>query len=84
MNRRTVLTLILLSGPCLAAPLQAQATTDEGDTIEALRTPDTRFQNLPGYSFEPHYAEVEGLRVHYVDEGPRSADPVVLLHGEPS
>lgn len=57
--------------------------------MEALRTPDDRFENLPGYSFEPHYVDVpdgEGgsLRVHYIDEGPRDAAPVLLMHGEPS
>jgi len=52
--------------------------------MPALRTPDERFANLPGYTFEPHYAEIGGLRVHYIDEGPRDAAPVLLLHGEPS
>lgn len=53
--------------------------------MNPLRTPDERFQDLPGYPFEPHYAETsDGLRVHYVDEGPRDAAPVLLLHGEPS
>ena len=52
--------------------------------MEALRTPDDRFAGLPGYDFEPHYVEVDGLRMHYVDEGPRAASPVLLLHGEPS
>jgi haloalkane dehalogenase len=52
--------------------------------METVRTPDERFVNLPGYSFAPHYAEVDGLRIHYVDEGPRAAAPVLLLHGEPS
>ena len=52
--------------------------------MEILRTPDERFHNLPGYSFEPHYVEVDGLRIHYVDEGPREAEPVFMLHGEPS
>lgn len=57
--------------------------------MKALRTPDERFQNLPGYNFAPHYAEIpdgEGgaLRVHYVDEGPRDAAPILLMHGEPS
>jgi haloalkane dehalogenase len=52
--------------------------------MEALRTPDERFAALPGYPFAPHYAEVDGLRVHYVDEGPRDAGPVLMLHGEPS
>jgi len=52
--------------------------------MEILRTPDERFHGLAGYSFEPHYVEVDGLRMHAVDEGPRSAAPVLLLHGEPS
>jgi len=52
--------------------------------MKALRTPDARFDNLPGYDFEPHYVEIDGLRVHYIDEGPADAAPVLLLHGEPS
>ncbi len=52
--------------------------------MEALRTPDERFADLPDYDFEPHYQEVDGLRMHYVDEGPRDAAPVLMLHGEPS
>ncbi|HXJ36036.1 MAG TPA: haloalkane dehalogenase [Candidatus Eisenbacteria bacterium] len=52
--------------------------------METLRTPDARFANLPGYTFAPHYTEVDGLRIHYLDEGPRSAAPVLMLHGEPS
>ena len=52
--------------------------------MDVLRTPDERFDNLPGYSFEPHYVDVDELRMHYVDEGPRDAAPVLLLHGEPS
>jgi haloalkane dehalogenase len=52
--------------------------------MEALRTADERFANLPGYPFSPHYLEVGGLRVHYLDEGPRGAAPVLMLHGEPS
>jgi haloalkane dehalogenase len=50
--------------------------------MDIFRTPDERFANLPGYDFEPHYAEVDGLRMHYVDEG--SGDPVVCFHGEPT
>ena len=53
-----------------------------------LRTPDERFDDLPDYPFEPHYAELtqtgDGLRVHYVDEGPPDAEPVLMMHGEPS
>ena len=57
--------------------------------MKALRTPDERFVNLPGYPFEPHYLEVDDLeggtlRIHYVDEGPADAAPVVLMHGEPT
>lgn len=60
--------------------------------IDFLRTPDSRFQNLPGYDFEPHYAEVGNpedglLRMHYIDqpgEGDTTNEVVVMLHGEPS
>jgi haloalkane dehalogenase len=52
--------------------------------MEILRTPDERFSNLAGYSFEPHYVQADDVRIHYVDEGPRSAAPVLMLHGEPS
>ena len=58
--------------------------------MHILRTPDDRFADLPEFPFQPHYAEVAvpgdvaRLRVHYLDEGPRTAAPVLLLHGEPS
>ena len=62
--------------------------------MKSLRTPDDRFLDLPGYNFTPHYADVHTsgvddadggvLRVHYLDEGPADAAPVLLLHGEPS
>jgi haloalkane dehalogenase len=53
--------------------------------MDALRTPDERFENLPGYTFDPHYVEIEGMRMHYIDERPQpQAQPVLMLHGEPS
>lgn len=57
--------------------------------MKTLRTPDDRFTNLPDFPYEPNYLQIpdgEGgeLRIHYVDEGPPSADPVLLMHGEPS
>ncbi|HUE38309.1 MAG TPA: haloalkane dehalogenase [Candidatus Binatia bacterium] len=52
--------------------------------MDYLRTPDARFTHLPGYPFEPRYTDVGGLRVHYIDEGARSAPPILCLHGEPS
>jgi haloalkane dehalogenase len=50
--------------------------------VEAYRTPDERFEGLPGYAFEPLYVEQDELRMHYIDEG--DGDPVLLLHGEPT
>lgn len=56
--------------------------------MELLRTQDVRFKNLPDYSFEPNYIHVEekslGIRLHYVDEGDEDAEPVLLMHGEPT
>ena len=51
---------------------------------EIFRTPDERFEGLPGYDFAPHYAEIDGLRLHYVDEGAREGTPIVCFHGEPT
>ena len=50
--------------------------------MDAYRTPDERFDRLPGWPFAPRYAEQDGLRMHYVDEG--AGDPILLLHGEPT
>lgn len=57
--------------------------------MEILRTPDERFADLPGFSFAPRYASIpdgEGghLRIHFVDEGPRDATPILCLHGQPT
>ena len=49
-----------------------------------LRTPDDRFENLVDYPFQPNYTMIDGLRIHYLDEGPKDADPIVLFHGEPT
>ncbi|KQH76036.1 haloalkane dehalogenase [Mycobacterium gordonae] len=57
--------------------------------MDVLRTPDSRFENLEGYPFAPHYVDVTAsdtpsLRMHYVDEGPPTGSPIVLVHGEPT
>ena len=52
--------------------------------MDFLRTPDERFADLPDFPFAPHYVEVDGLRMHYLDEGPPDGEVVLLLHGEPS
>jgi haloalkane dehalogenase len=53
--------------------------------VEALRTPDERFDGLPGWPYAPQYGEFAGLRVHHIDEGPADAPVTALcLHGNPS
>jgi haloalkane dehalogenase len=53
--------------------------------MDVVRTPDERFTDLPDYPFAPNYLDLSAnLRMHYVDEGPKNADPVLMLHGEPS
>lgn len=49
-----------------------------------LRTADHRFADLPDFPFGPRYQDVDGLRIHYLDEGPPDGEPVLLLHGEPT
>ena len=57
--------------------------------MKTLRTPDDRFVELPDFPYAPHYVSIDDgeggeLRVHYLDEGPADAAPVLLMHGEPS
>jgi haloalkane dehalogenase len=57
--------------------------------MKVLRTPDERFDGLLDFPYEPHYLLVPDgdggrLRVHYIDEGPKDAEPVLMMHGEPS
>jgi haloalkane dehalogenase len=47
-----------------------------------LRTPEDRFTSLPGFPYEPHYVEIEGLRMAFVEHG--DGDPILMLHGEPT
>ena len=56
--------------------------------LTALRTPETRFANLPDFAYQPHYLDAlrgyEGLRMHYVDAGPPDAPVALCLHGQPT
>jgi len=57
--------------------------------MQILRTDDERFSNLAGYPWEPNYIEVSDsedgvLRIHYIDEGSKTAEPVLMMHGEPT
>jgi haloalkane dehalogenase len=69
-------------------PANAESLSDGPGREEirpgVFRTPDERFAHLPGFDFKPHYKEVGGYRMHYLDEGPADAQPVLLLHGEPT
>ncbi len=74
ISKRLLLLLILMS------------TTVRSEEVApgVLRTPDARFENLEDYPYEPNYMDIQGLRVHYLDEGPHDAPPILLIHGEPT
>ncbi len=57
-------------------------TTDTG--LEFVRTPPTRFDGLDDFPYAPIVVTIDGLRMMYVDEGPRDGPVVLLLHGEPA
>ena len=66
---------------------KTQITSDNIDSDllpGVLRTPDERFEKLENYPFKPNYMIIDGLRIHYLDEGPKDADPIILFHGEPA
>ena len=50
--------------------------------MEILRTPDDRFEDLPEFPFQPNYLDINGIRVHYIDEG--DGETILCLHGEPT
>jgi len=53
--------------------------------MKILRTPDERFEVLTNWSYEPHYVELDDkIRIHYVDEGPKDGELILLMHGEPT
>ena len=56
--------------------------TDSG--LEFVRTPTDRFKNLSGYTFVENYIDINGLRMHYVDEGPKDGQIILMLHGQPT
>ena len=77
MNKIKVLTFLTIS---LLSFSSFSYEVKEG----VLRTPDDRFENLENYPFKPNYMMIDGLRIHYLDEGPNDADPIILFHGEPT
>ena len=57
--------------------------------MSILRTPDSRFEALPDFDYDPHYTDVEDddlgtIKIAHVEAGPRDGPDVLLLHGEPS
>jgi haloalkane dehalogenase/tRNA(adenine34) deaminase len=52
--------------------------------MQTFRTEDERFVGLPGYAFAPHYADIDPLRMHYLDEGKKTAPVALCLHGQPT
>ena len=65
---------------CKSEPVKR--TTPAG--IEFVRTPESCFDGIPNFPYTPKYVEIDGLRQAYVEDGPATADPVLLLHGQPS
>ena len=52
--------------------------------MKLLQTPEERFKDLPDFPFEPHFIEVDGINIHYIDEGTNQEEVILLMHGEPS
>ncbi len=69
---------------CLALVMTAAPAQSEEIRPGVYRTPDDRFENLPGFEFAPHYLEIGDYRVHYLDVGPADGEPILLIHGEPT
>ncbi|MHA1255671.1 MAG: haloalkane dehalogenase [Promethearchaeota archaeon] len=52
--------------------------------MKLLQTPEERFKDLPDFPFKPHFIEVDGINIHYIDEGNNQEEIILLMHGEPS
>ena len=76
-----IIAVVILAAFVAVISMQASTKWSVG---EVTRTPDSQFENLPDYAFEPNYVNVKGYRIHYVDEGPRDGQVVLLMHGQPS
>ncbi|GAB5501340.1 MAG: haloalkane dehalogenase [Pseudohongiellaceae bacterium] len=63
---------------------EAPQVMETADGVEFVRTPPACFSNLPGFPYRLRTVEIDGLRQGFIDEGPRDADPILLLHGQPT
>lgn len=52
--------------------------------VPFLRTPDANFDQLANYPFAPHYVDIDGPRMRYLDEGPADGPVALLVHGMPT
>jgi haloalkane dehalogenase len=75
MTRILALLSLMLLAPSLGADEVAPGI---------YRTAEARFDGLADYPFSPNYMQIGKYRVHYLDEGPRDAETILLLHGEPT
>lgn len=64
-------------------PIEINNNSDNNN-MKSIRTPEDRFKNLSNYPFSANYLEVDGIRMHYVDEGPKDGRVILMMHGEPS
>ena len=85
-DRRGFLGATGIAAAALALGAATAAVADDTDEVRpgVLRTPDERFADLPDFPFQPHYQEVAGYRMHFLDEGPPDGQPILLVHGEPT
>ena len=83
-SRRTLIAVARLGVIALVIATIAAPALAEEIRPGVYRTPDARFENLPDFDFAPHYLEVDGYRVAYLDEGPADGEPILLIHGEPT
>lgn len=81
---KNIIILIIILIAVMAAIVVSMQASEKWSTAKVFRTPDSQFNNLPDYPFAPNYVEVQGYRIHYVDEGPKDGEVVLLLHGQPS
>ncbi len=58
--------------------------SNKSDFMGKFCTPESRFNGLKDYPFQPHYFKTAGVQIHYLDEGPADSDPILLLHGVPA
>ena len=81
--KKLILLIVLVASPVFAQDASTISTAQ--NVLPGVhRTSDARFENLDAYPWQPNYMYIDGLRVHYLDEGQGSAGVMLLLHGEPS